>query len=74
MAGAAKPSLAALVNDISDCLEALENETSTQGSAGDAVAERMRTLLPALLDTTDGATPDAVIITDAHAAISHSWQ
>lgn len=59
MMAAAKPSLAALVNDISDCLEALENETSTQGSAGDAVAERMRTLLPALLDTTDGATPNA---------------
>ena len=53
----ARPSLASLVNDISDCLEALENEASTQGSAGDAVAARMRTLLPALLDTTDGVRP-----------------
>ena len=51
----AKP-LAALVNDISDCLEALENESSTQGSAGDAVAERMRNVLPALLDGTEGTT------------------
>ena len=48
--------LAAIVNDISDCLEALENETSTQGSAGDAVAERMRVVLPALLDGTEGTT------------------
>ena len=49
--------LAAIVNDISDCLEALENETSTQGSASDAIAERMRTVLPALLDGTEGTIP-----------------
>ena len=50
-------SLTALVNEISDCLEAADNESAsgTQRSDGTALAERMQRVLPALLETTAGA-------------------
>ena len=58
-------SLTLLVNEISDCLEAADNESAsgTQRSDGTALAERMRRVLPALLETTAGTFAVVIIVT-----------